>query len=226
MKVTSYGHSCFMVEVKGKRLLFDPYISPNPNAKEIDVNKVQADYILISHAHEDHIADVETIAKRTKAKIITNYEIANWYNAKGLKNTHPMNIGGSYDFEFGLVSYVQAVHSSSFPDGTYGGLAGGFIIESSEGSFYFAGDTGLTTNMKLITEFKDLSFAFLPIGGNFTMNTEAAIMASDFINCKTIIGMHYDTFDLIKIDKEEAVEQFSSVQKELILFDIGKTINL
>lgn len=226
MKVTSYGHSCFLVEVKGKKLLFDPYISPNPLAKDIDINTIEADYILISHAHEDHIVDVEPIAQRTGAMLISNYEIINWYKARGIDNTHPMNVGGSAEFDFGLVSYVQAVHSSSFPDGTYGGVAGGFIIESSEGSFYFAGDTGLTTNMQLITEFKDLAFAFLPIGGNFTMNTEAAIMASDFINCKTIIGMHYDTFDLIRIDKEEAVEQFSSVQKELILFDIGKTLNL
>lgn len=226
MKVTSYGHACFLVEVNGKKLLFDPYISPNPLASEIDVNSIEADYILISHGHEDHIADAEQIARNTNATLIANYEIVNWYIDKGLPNTHPMNVGGSYDFDFGRVSYVQALHSSSLPGGQYGGTAGGFIVETEEGSFYFAGDTGLTENMKLITEYKDLAFSFLPIGGNYTMNTETAIIASDFIKCKTIIGMHYDTFEHIKIDKEEAIEQFSSVQKELILIDIGKTINL
>ncbi len=226
MKVTSYGHSCFSVEVKGKKLLFDPYISENPLAEEIDINKLEADYILVSHGHEDHLLDAEAIAKRTNATLVANYEIVNWYKTKGLEKLYPMNIGGSTILEFGRVNYVQAAHSSSLPDGSYGGVAGGFIIESEEGSFYFAGDTGLTTDMKLITEFKDLAFAFLPIGGKFTMNREAAIMASDFIKCKTIIGMHYDTFEGTKIDKEEAIEQFSSVQKELILLDIGKTINL
>lgn len=226
MKVTSYGHACFLVEVKGKKLLFDPFISPNPLASEIDVNSIKADYILISHGHHDHLADAETIAKKNKASIISNYEIINWYKNKGIKKVHPMNVGGSLDFNFARISFVQAAHSSCLPDGSYGGAAGGFIIESNEGNFYFAGDTGLITDMSLITEFKDLSFAFLPIGGNYTMSTEGAIMASDFIKCKTIIGMHYDTFDEIKIDKEDAIEQFASVQKELILFDIGRTINL
>ncbi len=226
MKITNYGHSCFSVEVKGKKLLFDPFISSNPLAKEIDAESIEADYILISHGHEDHIGDAVAIAEQTKAMVITNYEIVNWLNAQGVKNTHPMNIGGSLGLDFGRVSFVQASHSSSFSDGSYAGEAGGFIIESQEGSFYFAGDTGLTTDMKLITEFKDLLFSFLPIGGNYTMDTQSAIMASDFIKCRTIIGMHYDTFEHIQIDQKDAVEQFSAVQKELVLIDIGKTINL
>ncbi|MFO8054098.1 MAG: metal-dependent hydrolase [Bacteroidales bacterium] len=226
MKVTNYGHACFSVEIKGKKLLFDPFISPNPLAQEIDIKSIEADYVLISHGHEDHIADAKQIIEQSRSLLITNYELSNWFKEQGVSNTHPMNIGGSVSLDFGRVNFVQAAHSSSLPDGSYAGEAGGFIIESKEGNFYFAGDTGLTSDMKLITEFKDLDFAFLPIGGNFTMDTEAAIMASDFIKCKTIIGMHYNTFDMIKIDKEDAIEQFAAVQKELVLIDIGKTINL
>ena len=226
MNITYYGHSCFTVEVNKKVLLFDPFISPNKLAKDIDVNAVKADYILISHGHEDHIADAISIAKRTKATIICNWEIHAWLNNKGITNTHPMNIGGKWMFDFGKVKCVAAVHSSSMPDGTYGGSPMGFIIESSEGNFYYAGDTALTYDMKLIGDYRKLDFAFLPIGDNFTMGIDNAIIASGFIDCKKIIGMHYDTFETIKIDKKEAPAKFLRAGKELMLFGIGETINI
>ena len=224
MKITYYGHSCFGVEINGKHLLFDPFITPNDLAREIDVKSVKADYILISHGHLDHIADAVSIAKRTGAKVICNWEINEWLAKQGLTNMHPMNTGGKVKFDFGNVKCVIAVHSSGLPDGSYGGNPMGFVIESSEGNFYYAGDTALTYDMKLIGEYRSINFAFLPIGDNFTMGVDNAIIATDFINCGDIIGMHYDTFGFIKIDQHEAVMKFDSAGKSLTLLKIGETI--
>jgi len=225
MNITYYGHSCFGVEVNGKKLLFDPFISPNPLASGIDLKKIGADYILLSHGHEDHIADAESIAKRTGATVVAAYEVAMWLNKKGVEKYHPMNIGGHWFFDFGKVKCVNAVHSSSLPDGSNGGNPMGFLIESSDSNFYYAGDTALTYDMKLIGEFKNIDLAFLPIGSNFTMGVDNAVIAADFISCDRIIGMHYDTFGYIKINHEEAKEKFMNAGKELILMSIGETLN-
>lgn len=226
MNITYYGHSCFGVEVGGKNLLFDPFISPNDLAKHIDINTIKADYILISHGHQDHIADVELISKRTKAKIICNWEIHVWLGKKNIENIHPMNVGGKVLLDFGNVKCVAAQHSSSMPDGSYGGNPMGFVIESKEGNFYYAGDTALTYDMKLIGEYRSINFAFLPIGDNFTMGVENAILATEFINCSNVIGMHYDTFEYIKIDKVEAVLKFNRAGKKLNLMNIGESIHV
>lgn len=223
MNITYYGHSCFGVEVNGKHLLFDPFITPNELAKNVDATKVKADYILISHGHEDHIADAISIANRTNATIICNWEIHVWLGKKGIKNIHPMNIGGKWKFDFGNVKCVAAAHSSGLPDGSDGGNPMGFIVESTDTNFYYAGDTALTYDMKLIGNYRKINFAFLPIGDNFTMGPENAIIAAEFINCQKIIGMHYDTFGYIKIDKEVAVRKFANAGNELILFNIGET---
>jgi L-ascorbate metabolism protein UlaG (beta-lactamase superfamily) len=226
MKVTYYGHSCFSVEVSGKHLLFDPFITPNKLAAAIDVDKVAADYILISHGHDDHVADAVRIAKRTGATVISNWEIICWLNGQGVKNTHPMNIGGHWIFDFGNVKCVNAVHSSSLPDGTYGGNPMGFLVEAAAGNFYYSGDTALTYDMKLIGEFKQMDFALLPIGNNYTMGIDNAIIASDFINCQTIIGLHYDTTEHIRIDKQEAFHKFAVAGKQLLLPEIGAAVEL
>lgn len=226
MKITYYGHSCFGVEVGNKNLLFDPFISPNQLAEKIDIKSIKADYILISHGHEDHIADAVTIAKNTGAIIISNFEICNWLTKQGIKNYHPMNVGGKWIFDFGKVKCVAAAHSSSMPDGTYGGSAMGFLINSGNAHFYYAGDTALTYDMKLIGDYRDIDFAFLPIGDNFTMSIDNAIIASDFIKCNKIIGMHYDTFGYILIDKKEALDKFKHQDKELFLLEIGETKNI
>jgi L-ascorbate metabolism protein UlaG (beta-lactamase superfamily) len=224
MNITYYGHSCFGVEVNGKHLLFDPFISPNELANTIDVNTVKADYILISHGHQDHIEDAESIAKRTGAKVICNWEINVWLEKKGVENIRPMNIGGKVKLDFGNVKCVVAQHSSSLPDGSYGGNPMGFVIESTEGNFYYAGDTALTYDMKLIGDYRSINFAFLPIGDNFTMGVDNAMIACDFIKCNDIIGMHYDTFGYIVIDKEQAVSKFMQAGKKLTLLEIGSTL--
>lgn len=226
MVITYFGHSCFSVEVSGKILLFDPFITHNPLAKNIKVKEIKADYILLSHGHEDHVADAEDIAKRTGATVICNFEIHTWMHSLGVTKTHPMNIGGHWIFEFGKVKCVNAVHSSSLPDGTYAGNPMGFLVETAEGNFYYAGDTALHFDMKLIGDYKKIKFAFLPIGNNFTMGIDNAVIASDFIQCDQIIGMHYDTFDYIKINHEEAKNRFDQTSKELTLMRIGETIEI
>jgi L-ascorbate metabolism protein UlaG (beta-lactamase superfamily) len=225
MKITFYGHASLGLEIGGKSIIVDPYISPNPKAAHIDVNDLKADYILLTHAHGDHIADVETIAKNTNATIVSNAEIAGHYEQKGLK-THPMNHGGSWNFDFGKVKFVQAIHSSSFPDGSYGGNPGGFVIEGEHKNIYIAGDTALTFDMQLIPLRTSLDLAILPIGNNFTMDVEDAIIASDFVECDKILGYHFDTFGYIEIDHQEAVKKFSDAGKELVLLEIGASIEI
>lgn len=220
MKITYLGHAALAIEEGDVNILVDPFISPNELAKDIDINSLKADYIMITHAHEDHIADVEAIVKNTGAKIISNYEIVSYYGAKGIEG-HPMNHGGSWQFEFGKVTYTNAIHTSSFPDGSYGGQPGGFILETSDGNLYIAGDTALTMDMKLIPIQCKIDLAVLPIGDNFTMGIDSAIIASDFIECDEVLGYHYDTFGYIVIDHEEAQKSFADKGKNLILLPIG-----
>ncbi len=226
MKITYFGHSCFQITINDKKLLFDPFISPNPLAAHINIAEINPDYILVSHGHEDHIADLVKIAKQSGAKVIGAWEITQWALNQGLENVHPMNTGGAWNFDFGKVKCVKAEHSSSLPDGSYGGNPLGFIIESDNGNFYYAGDTALTFDMKLIGDYKKMDFAFLPIGNNFTMSVDNAVIACDFIKCKKIIGMHYDTFGYIVIDKEEAKSKFNRDGKQLTLLEIGESIEI
>jgi L-ascorbate metabolism protein UlaG (beta-lactamase superfamily) len=225
MKVTYYGHSCFAVETGGRTLLFDPFITPNELARGIDINRVQADYILISHGHFDHIADAVTLAQRTGATVISNYEITVWLGRQGVQRTHPMNHGGAARFDFGRVKYTPAIHSSSLPDGSYGGNPGGFLVETSQGAFYYAGDTALTYDMRLIGESTRLRFAALPIGDNFTMGVDDAIKAAEFLRCDEILGVHYNTFPPIRIDTAEAVRRFKAAHKNLCLLLPGESHN-
>jgi L-ascorbate metabolism protein UlaG (beta-lactamase superfamily) len=223
MKVTFYGHACFSVQIKNRTLLFDPFITPNELAKSIDVNKVPADYILISHGHGDHVADAVSIAKRTGATIISNYEVANWCGKQGAPKIHPVNHGGTVKLDVCTAKFVNAIHSSSLPDGTYGGNPGGFVVESSEGNFYYSGDTALTMDMKLIGESTKLKWAALPVGDNFTMGADDAIKVADFVQCDEVLGVHFDTFPPIKIDHRVAIEKFAVKGKRLHLLKPGES---
>lgn len=224
MKLTYYGHACFSAEINGKHIVFDPFITPNELAKNIDIKNIKADYIFISHGHEDHVADAITLAKHTGAKIVSSFEIVTWFNTKGIENAHPMNIGGAWDFDFGKVKMVKAIHSSVLPDGTYGANPAGFVFTTAQGNFYYAGDTALTLDMKLIPmTCEKLDFCILPIGDNFTMGVDDAVIAADFVDCDMVVGMHFDTFGFIKIDHKKAINTFERSGKDLILFNIGET---
>jgi len=225
MKITYLGHAALSIEVQDTHLIVDPFVSPNELAKDIDINSLKADYILLTHAHQDHIVDVEAIVKNTGAKIISNFEIVNHYGAQGIEG-HPMNHGGSWKFDFGRVTYTNAIHTSSFPDGSYGGQPGGFLLETEEGNIYIAGDTALTMDMKLIPMQCQIDLAILPIGDNFTMGIDSAVIASDFVECDKVLGYHYDTFGYIMIDHEKAKNTFVKAGKELVLLPIGDSLTL
>lgn len=226
MKITFYGQNSLHIEVSGKKILVDPFITGNPLSKDkVDINTLQADYILLTHAHQDHVLDAEAIARNTGGVIVSNYEIAMHYQAMGF-TVHPMNHGGNWKFDFGKVKYVKAIHTSSFADGSDGGVPGGFVIEGEHKNIYIAGDTALTMDMKLIPLRTKLDLAILPIGDNFTMGIDDAIMASDFVECDKVLGVHYDTFGYIEIDHDEAKKKFYDADKDLMLLDIGGSIEL
>ena len=199
VKVTYHGHACFSTEGGGARLLIDPFLSGNPQA-DVGSEEVEADYILVSHAHGDHLGDTVDIAQRTGATVISNHEIATYCGAQGL-NGHGLHIGGGYRFPFGRVQLTIAHHGSSFPDGSYGGNPAGFLITMGGQTIYFAGDTGLTYDMKLIGE-KGIDLAILPIGDNYTMGPDDALRAVELLQPRRVVPMHYDTFPVIEQDPQ------------------------
>ena len=226
MKFTYYGHACFSVVVSGKTLLFDPFITPNPLAADLDIASIAADFILVSHGHGDHVANVAEIAGRTGAPLIAPYEVGSWFEKQGVKNVQAMNHGGAAKMDFGRVKLTSAIHSSSMPDGSYGGNPCGFVVESADGNFYYSGDTALTLDMKLIADQRQLRFAVLPIGDFFTMGIEDALRAAEFVGATKIVGVHYDTFPPIKLDREAAFAAAKTSGKQLLLPRIGETIDI
>lgn len=204
MRLTYFGHSTFLLETSSHRLLFDPFLEQNPVSRT-KAKDILCDYILISHAHSDHCADALKIAQRNEATIIANYEIAEFYAARGAK-THAMNPGGGHDFPFGRVKLTPAIHTSSF-DGEgpapfiYGGVPCGLLVTADGRTVYHAGDTALFSDMKLIGDAK-LDLALLPIGDNFTMGPDDAVQALRFLRPALAVPMHYNTWPVIAQDAE------------------------
>lgn len=226
MKLTYFGHACFSVETAGCRMVFDPFIRPNALAAGVDFSAIKADVILLSHGHADHVADIFDLVAQTGAAVVANAEIADWLGSKGVSKVHGMNHGGAKAFDFGRVKMVNAIHSSTLPDGTPGGNPAGFVISTGEGDFYYSGDTALTMDMKLIAEEFAVRFAVLPIGDNFTMGARDAAKAAGFVGTKVVVGVHYDTFPPIVISKPEAVAAFEKAGVKLLLPAIGETIGV
>lgn len=225
MNLTFYGHSCFALANSSVNILFDP-ASSMLGTPDVNPEEFNPDFMCLSHGHGDHVADAISIAKRTECKVISNYEIVTWLGEQGIQNGMPLNHGGQYHFDFGTIKYVNAVHSSVLPDGTYGGNPGGFLINIDGKQIYYAGDTALTWDMKIIGEQCNLDWAILPIGDVFTMGIDDAIIASEYISCDNIIGMHFDTFPPIAINKDEAKTKFNSAGKKLTLLNINETLEL
>lgn len=227
MKATYYGHSSVGLETSKGTILFDPFISPNPAASHIDVGELKPDYILISHAHEDHVADVVTIQQQSNAKVLAIVETAAWVERQGISRDHivEFNFGGTVQTGFGSVKMVFALHTNFTPDGQYGGVAAGYVLKVDGKTIYFAGDTALTMEMKIL-EKMEIDYAFLPIGGHYTMDVDDALIAAEWINCSNIVGIHYNTFPPIEIAMDEAKQQFAAAGRNLYLPGIGESITI
>ena len=224
MKFTYYGQACFSIEIAGKRLLFDPFITGNPLVKDIDINTIQADYILVSHGHEDHVGDSVEIAKKNSSTIIAINELANHMASLGCK-AHNMGIGGSKEFPFGKVKFTIAHHSSSL-GGVYMGEPAGILLNIEGKTIYHSGDTGLFLDMKLIGEMNSIDAALLPIGENFTMGVDDAVKAVEFLNCKLAIPMHYSTFPVVNADPEEFRRKVESIGRKCTVIPFGGSIEI
>lgn len=226
MKLTCHGHSCFTVETGGFSLLFDPFVTPNPLASGIvDVSSLRPDFILLSHGHFDHVADAETVASGSGATLIGGYEVTEWFGKKGIEKRIPMNSGGTVTLPFGRVTFTPALHSSSMPDGSCGGQAGGFRVETQEGAFYYSGDTALTRDIELVAAAGPLAFAVLCIGDHFTMGYRDAATAAGWLGVAQVVGVHHGTFPPIVIDRRDAVETFSAKGITLHLPGPGESLD-
>lgn len=226
MEISYHGHSFVKIKTADQTILIDPFITGNTLC-DLDPETVEADIILLTHGHNDHVGDTFAIAERTGAQIVALNELAVYLNQKGL-NAHGMNIGGAYDFDFGRVKYTQAFHSSSYEeeDGTfiYTGMPGGILLTIDNKTIYHMGDTALFSDLKLIGEMNEIDLAFVPIGDNFTMGPEDALVACEWIKAKKVVPVHYNTFPVIEQDGDDFAEKVSP--GEGIALKVGESITL
>jgi len=227
MRVRYYGQSCVEFDFNGTNVLLDPFISHNALAKDIDLALLKPDYIFLSHGHFDHVADMLRIQQSSGATVASVVETAAWVRRQGVPEDKiiEFNFGGTLRLPFGTVKMVYALHTNCTPDGEYGGVAVGYVFSVGDRKIYFAGDTALTMEMKLLEDLC-IDWALLPIGGHYTMDVDDAVRAAKFVNCKNIIGIHYNTFPPIAIDTEEAKAKFASNGLALHLPAIGGQVEL
>ncbi|MCB0045774.1 MAG: metal-dependent hydrolase [Caldilineaceae bacterium] len=227
VKLTYYGHSTFGADVDGTKLIIDPFFAPNNPVATVTVDEVEADFILITHGHSDHIVDAVALAKRTGAQCIANFEIVGWLNNQGIDNTHPLHIGGGNSFPFGRVKMTIAHHGSGLPDGSYGGNPGGFLINFNDGTdVLFAGDTALTYDMRLIGEVGGVDLAVLPIGDNFTMGPDDAVIAAEFIKAKRVVPCHYNTWPYIEQDPNAYADKLDAIDIDCTVMDVNDSLTV
>jgi L-ascorbate metabolism protein UlaG (beta-lactamase superfamily) len=229
VKVTYHGHSCIQVESDNVSLIIDPFLQGNPVAK-VSPNEIKVDYVLLTHGHNDHVGDAVQIAKQNDATVIAPFELATYLGWKGCQ-VHPMHIGGAHSFKFGRVKFTQAFHGSAFTDDEtqkiiYTGMPGGILLTIEDKTLYHAGDTALFGDMKLIGEMNKINIAFLPIGDNFTMGPEDALIASEWIKAEKVVPIHYNTFELIDQDGEKFVEDLKRKGLDGQVLNIADSIKL
>ncbi|MEK4914827.1 metal-dependent hydrolase [Bacillus sp. FSL E2-8887] len=227
MKVSYHGHSVVKIETNGKVILIDPFLTGNPKT-DLKAEDVKVDAIILSHGHGDHVGDTVALAKNNNAVVVAPFELATFLGWQGV-NTHPMHIGGSHEFDFGKVKFTQAFHGSSYIDEekktiTYTGMPAGILFTAEEKTVYHAGDTALFSDMKLIGELNNIDVAFLPIGDNFTMGPEDAVLAAKWIEAKTVVPMHYNTFPVIEQDPYQFVEKLQNCTGKVL--EAGESITL
>ena len=225
IQVTWLGHSAFKIEIDGHQILVDPFLSNNPLAAA-KAEDLQPEVILLSHGHSDHIGDTVNIANRTGADVISNVEISRWIANKGVESAIGINVGGTWRGNFMDARLTIAHHSSSLPDGSYGGQPNGFVITANGMKLYFAGDTDVFLEMQLIGEM-GIDLAFLPIGDFYTMGPEDSVRAIQFVKPKVVIPMHYNTFPPIMQDASEWANRVNSVtDAQPVVLDPGGSYTL
>jgi len=228
MKVTFFGHSAFLFSQNNVSVLFDPFLKENPLRVGLNYD-VKADYILVSHGHRDHLGDTVELALRYNSKVISIFEISNYLASKGLDNLVPMNIGGEVKTDFGYVRMVMAIHSSSILDGESflnGGFPAGFVVNFFGNTIYFAGDTGLFGDMKIIGDLYSIDIALLPVGGHFTMDTRDALHAIDMLRPKLVIPMHFNTWPVISADVNSFIKESENKGVKGVCLDVDESIEI
>lgn len=223
-EVKFLGHSCVTITEGKHKLIIDPFLTDNPTAP-VKADEIDVNFILLTHGHSDHVGDAIAIAKRTKALVIANYELATLCAGEGV-NSHPMHIGGSHDFDFGRVKLTIAHHGGGYgPDASrYTGPPVGFLVTIGGKVIYHSGDTGLFYDMKLIGEMNKIDLAFIPIGDNFTMGLDDAVKAVEFLQPKRVVPFHYDTWELIAEDPGKFKEKVKGA--EVVILKPGESLSV
>lgn len=224
-KLTFLGHSAWYIEGNNVRMVIDPFLTDNPQAR-VKPSDLTVDYVLLTHGHGDHLGDGIEMAKQNHATVVAPYELAMYCQSKGVEKVHPMHIGGGFNFPFGRIKLTIAHHGSMTPDGTYAGNPCGFLVTMDGKTIYHAGDTGLFYDMKLIGEMNAIDVALLPIGDNFTMGIDDAVKAAELLQPGLVIPMHYQTFDVINVNPQDFIDKVSAKGIQARIVPPGESIEI